>query len=170
MKITLEQKEQIIALFNTPSSQLSTEKMMEQIETEMGITVPKDLWSEFFESGFALTLRNRPRKNVPVVKEVKPKKEVKKVFTFEFEAADGQVEEVTLVRGKKTENSEDAHDAQELENGASPVGTLRMLPGPTEAETNVQDDVAENTSSVEEIQQFGDALNSSFETLVDDNQ
>jgi hypothetical protein len=164
MKITLAQKEQIVTLFNTPSSQLSTESMMGQIETDMGITVPRDLWSEFFESGFGLTLRNRPRKNVPVAKEIKPKKEVKKVFTFEFEAADGKVEEVTLVRGKKSEDVEEPQESETLP--AEPSQGLRP-----EVEDIAVENVVEDTAQVEEIQEFGNELNSSFQNLIaDDNQ
>lgn len=171
MKITIAQKEQIIALFNTPSSQLSTEVMMQQLETEMGIIVPKDLWSQFFDAGFGLNLRNRPRKNVKVEKEVKPKREVQKLFTFEFESKSGESLELTLARGKKSAEAEiKGEEAQESPNktyGPESTTEINTLSTTSVVDVNVEESKAEILSPVQEVQQFGVELDSSFENLIE---
>lgn len=71
IKITEQQKQRLLELYNTPTSELKSRDIPAIIEQEMGFKVPYTLLNDFYQRGFGLDISNRKRKT--------------EVVTFEFE-------------------------------------------------------------------------------------
>lgn len=71
IKITEQQKQRLVELYNIPTSELKSKDIPLIIEQEMGFKVPYNFLNDFYQNGFGLDIAKRKRKTEAV--------------TFEFE-------------------------------------------------------------------------------------
>ncbi len=100
MFLKQDQIDRIKWLFNTPTTELSTEEMFEQMNKEFGFNIPAQAWSMYL-AHIGLNLQSRPRKVRPTETE-KIKKEAKQTV-FEFTNPDGTKVVVNLKTKEVTE-------------------------------------------------------------------
>lgn len=62
IKITEEQKQRLLELYNTPTSELKSKDICPIVEEEMGFKIPYNLLGEFYQRAFNLDISKRKRK------------------------------------------------------------------------------------------------------------
>ena len=138
INLTDAQVERIKFLFYTPTAELPTEKLVEQLNTELEISLPEGAYALLFQAILEKKIIERPRKVRPVEKEEVVKAE--KVTEFTFAIAGKTV--VVDTKEKSFVVNENEDQGYELSD-VSPDEVV-------EESTNEQDvDVTENTDEVE---------------------
>ena len=138
INLTDAQVERIKFLFYTPKTELPTEKLVEQLNTELKISLPEGAYALLFQAILEKKIIERPRKVRPVEKEEVVKAE--KVTEFTFAVAGKTVVVDTKEKSFVVNENED--------QGYEPfvVSPDEVV----EESTNEQDvDVTENTDEVE---------------------
>ena len=82
INLTDAQVERIKFLFYTPTAELPTEKLVEQLNTELAISLPEGAYALLFQAILEKKIIERPRKVRPVEKEEVVKAEKVTEFTF----------------------------------------------------------------------------------------
>lgn len=70
LKITEEQKQFLLDLYNKPTSEVKTTEFPKVIKEEAGINIPYNLIGEFYQKAFNLDIKARKRKNSSLVFEI----------------------------------------------------------------------------------------------------
>lgn len=82
INLTDAQVERIKFLFYTPKAELPTEKLVEQLNTELELSLPESAYALLFQAILEKKIIERPRKVRPVEKEEVVKAEKVTEFTF----------------------------------------------------------------------------------------
>ena len=82
INLTDAQVERIKFLFYTPTAELPTEKLVEQLNTELEISLPEGAYALLFQAILEKKIIERPRRIRPVEKEEVVKAEKVTEFTF----------------------------------------------------------------------------------------